>query len=124
MREIHRTALWQRSHALTLAIYRHTQSFPPQERAGLAAQLRQAAVSLPLSLARCGCADRREVARHLHQALAAASELDYLLRLAADLGYLDDLVYDSLRPQLSLIHHTVLLTVQRLGLSPVLCPIR
>ena len=124
MRDIHRTALWQRSHALTLAIYRHTQSFPLEERAGLAAQLRQAAVSLPIHLTRCGCANRAEVARHLQQALSSADELDYLLRLAADLGYLDDFVYDSLRPQLSLIHHTILLTVQRLDLSPALCPVR
>jgi four helix bundle protein len=124
MRDIYRTALWQRSHALTLAIYRHTGCFPPEERAALAAHLRQTAVSLPLSLARCGCADRAEVARHLHQALTAASELDYLLRLAADLGYLDDLVYDSLHPQLSVIQQTLILTLQGLNLVLVLCPMR
>lgn len=37
---------WQKAIALTLAIYKLTESFPPSERFGLTDQLRRAAVSV------------------------------------------------------------------------------
>ena len=43
--------VWQRSHALTLKIYRRTEGFPDKERFGLTGQLRRAAVSTPANLA-------------------------------------------------------------------------
>ena len=36
---------WQRSHELTLAIYKQTQRFPTEERYGVTSQLRRAAYS-------------------------------------------------------------------------------
>lgn len=43
--------VWQRSHALVLAIYRATASFPADERFGITSQLRRAAVSVPSNIA-------------------------------------------------------------------------
>jgi four helix bundle protein len=80
---------WQAAHALTLAVYRATDGFPPSERYGITSQLRRATVAIPANLAE-GAAKRgrRELRRFLDIALGSIGEVTYLLRLARDLGYL------------------------------------
>lgn len=43
--------VWQRSHALVLAVYRLTVMFSAAERFGLVTQLRRAALSVPTNIA-------------------------------------------------------------------------
>ena len=85
--------VWQRSHALTLAVYRETKSFPSDERYGLVSQLRRAATSIPTNIAE-GSKRRSnsEYARFLNIAEGSAAEAEYLLILSRDLGYLQDVV--------------------------------
>jgi four helix bundle protein len=42
---------WEKSHELVLAIYMETRTWPSEERYGLVAQARRAAVSVPANLA-------------------------------------------------------------------------
>jgi len=83
--------VWQKSHALTLRVYRTTRSFPKEELFGLSAQMRRAAVSVPANIAegfsRRGRADK---ARYLNTAQASLEELRYYFILALDLSYLED----------------------------------
>jgi len=79
---------WQRSHELVLAIYTETSHWPPEERYGLIAQARRAAVSVPTNLAEGSARlGGRELRRFADIGLGSLSELSYLLRLARDLGY-------------------------------------
>ncbi len=83
--------MWQRSHALTLDLYRATKSFPKEETFGLTSQLRRAAASVPTNIAEgCGRDGDAELKRFLSIALGSACETDYLILLAAELGYLSD----------------------------------
>ena len=67
-----------------------TKEFPKDELYGLTAQIRRAAASVGANLAEgCGRKGEREFARFLSIALGSASELEYHLILATDLGYLD-----------------------------------
>jgi four helix bundle protein len=54
---------WQKSHQLTLAVYRSTTNFPDRERFGLTGQLRRAAASIPANIAEgCGRGTDNELA--------------------------------------------------------------
>ena len=80
---------WQAAHALTLAVYRATDTWPRVEQYELTSQVRRAAFSAPSNIAE-GAAKRsaKEFARFLDISLGSLGELEYSIRLAEDLGYL------------------------------------
>ncbi|MEQ9823573.1 MAG: four helix bundle protein [Puniceicoccaceae bacterium] len=82
--------LWQKSHALVLASYKISASFPRNEDFGLTSQFRRAAVSIPANIAE-GFAKESvaDKARYLNIAQASLEEVKYYLILINDLGYGD-----------------------------------
>ncbi|HEY4843885.1 MAG TPA: four helix bundle protein [Terriglobales bacterium] len=79
----------ERSHQLTLEIYAATLKFPREELYGPTRQIRRCAVSIAGNIAEgCGKMGNNEFQRYLQIASGSASELDYKLLLAKDLGYL------------------------------------
>jgi four helix bundle protein len=81
--------VWQRSHQLTLEVYRATASFPASERFGLISQLRRAAASVPTNIAEGSKRQsNQEYARFLNIAEASLVETEYLVMLSRDLGFL------------------------------------
>jgi four helix bundle protein len=82
--------VWKKAHALALDIYRVAAALPRAEVYGLQAQMRRAAFSIPTNLAEgSGRSTNRDFARFVSNAIGSASELDYQLLLAADLGYVE-----------------------------------
>ena len=77
---------WQKGIALAKLIYRLTQSFPSAEKFGLIAQIRRAAVSIPLNLAE-GQARRTtgEFVQFIPHAEGSVAELDTQLILSIEL---------------------------------------
>lgn len=89
MRKFSDIKAWQKAHKFTLAIYKVTRNFPGEERYGLTSQARRAAASIPANVAEgCGRDSEAELARFCTIALGSASELEYHLLLARDLGYI------------------------------------
>ena len=86
MQDFRDLKVWQRSHQLTLQIYRITSKFPPHELYGLTSQLRRAAASVPTNLAE-GSKRRhgRDYARFVNIAEASLAETEYLLILSRNL---------------------------------------
>lgn len=83
--------VWKRSHKLTLDIYAVTHSFPREERFGLTPHLRKTAASIPTNIAEgSGRLSRKEYRHFISIAMGSASETEYQLQLAADLGYLEE----------------------------------
>jgi len=100
MKDLRSLKVWQKSHELALSVYKATLSFPREETYGLVSQLRRAVTSVPANIAEgCGCNGNREFTRFLEIALRSASETEYHLLLARDLGYLDIKAYDNLNNQ-------------------------
>jgi four helix bundle protein len=86
-------AVSNRALELALAVYRLTRQFPTEERFGLTAQMRRAAVSVGSNIAEgCGRWGNRELLQFLHVAYSSAAELAFQLSIATqlDLGQVAD----------------------------------
>ena len=83
--------VWQKSHQLTLLVYRITAAFPKDELYGLVSQMRRAAVSVSANIAE-GFKRRKnpDKARCLNIAQGSLEELRYYFILSRDLGYVKD----------------------------------
>lgn len=92
-----RLIVWQRTRELVKEIYRATQDFPGTEKYGLTSQIRRAAVSILANLsegaARQGTA---EFIQFVHTAMGSCSEVDALLEISCELGFLDEKVWHEL----------------------------
>ena len=97
MRDFHKLGIWQRSHQLTLDVYKMSKSFPKDELFGLKSQIRRAASSIPTNIAEgCGRASNKDFAHFLQIAIGSASEVEYELLLAHDLEYINDEAFNKL----------------------------
>ena len=97
MRDFHKLGIWQRSHQLTLDVYRASKAFPKDELFGLTSQIRRAASSIPTNIAAgCGRASNKDYAHFLQIAIGSASEAEYELLLAHDLEYINDEAFNKL----------------------------
>jgi four helix bundle protein len=68
--------VWQKSHALTIMLYRVTEHFPRSEMFGLTSQIRRSAGSIGANLAEgCGRWGDAELSRYVQIAMGSASEL-------------------------------------------------
>ncbi|MBA3346080.1 MAG: four helix bundle protein [Gemmatimonadales bacterium] len=92
--------VWRTAHALALSVYRLTGAFPGHELYGLTSQMRRAAASIPANLAEgCGRRGDAELCRFIRISLGSASELEYHLLLARDLGMVGDAIFGELNIQ-------------------------
>jgi four helix bundle protein len=97
MQDYTKLKVWEKSHQLTLAVYKVTTSFPREEVYGLTSQMRRSSASVPTNIAEgCGRGGTPELVRFLRIAAGSASELEYQLRLAHDLRFLSRTDYDAL----------------------------
>ena len=81
--------VWQESMLLVEEIYRLTARFPSEERFGLTAQLRKAAVSIPSNIGEGARRKRRGPnLNHLQIALGSQGEVDVQAEIAKRLGFL------------------------------------
>ena len=81
--------VWQRSHLLTVEIYEVTQCFTKEEIFGLTSQIRRAVSSIPTNIAEgCGRRTNAELANFLNIASGSASEVEYEILLAKEVGYI------------------------------------
>lgn len=94
--------VWLKAHTLVLNVYRKTNGFPKSEQFNLISQLRRSATSIPTYLAEgCGKYSQSDFANYLQVALGSSNEVDYLVLLSHDLGYLDDGTYTELDMQVN-----------------------
>ncbi len=107
--------VWQNAHGLALNLYKITKTFPTDERYGLTSQIRRSAVSICANIAEgCGRQTRRDFARFAYIALGSASELEYHLLMASDLGLLDKECYLPLERSVTQVKRMLTGLIRRL----------
>ena len=91
MKDFKEPRVWSKAHELTVYIYNLTRAFPRDEIYGLTSQVRRSSASIGANIAEgCGRRSDGEVSRFLQIARGSASETEYHLLLAKDLGFLSE----------------------------------
>ena len=94
--------IWQDAMSLVKDLYRLTTDWPKEETYGLTDQVRRAAVSVPANLAEgVGRGSPKEMARFAKISRGSLYELDTLLELAAELGYIESEDLESLKEKIT-----------------------
>lgn len=88
--------VWQKAYGLALEVYRLTKDFPKSELYGLTSQIQRAAVSISANIAEGYERNhKKEYLQFLFIARGSAGEIETLLLLAKDLGYLTEVNYQT-----------------------------
>ncbi len=110
--------VWVKAHALTLAVYQETRSFPKEEMYGLTGQLRRASASVGANIAEgCGRRSDAEMRRFVQIARGSANEVEYHLLLAKDLNLLTAVEHKDLEAKILEIQRMLASLVQSLKVT-------
>lgn len=97
MQDFKSLKVWEKAHGLVVDIYKASAGFPSSEVYGLTSQIRRASASISANIAEgCGRGGNAEFARFLQIASGSASEVEYHLLLARDLGMLAEETHGQL----------------------------
>jgi four helix bundle protein len=101
--------VWKKGIGIAKLIYQVTEKFPKDEKFGLIAQMRRAAVSIPSNIAE-GAARHtsKEFTQFLHNAQGSLSELDTQIIIAHELGFIKNEERESIEKELA--HENKMLT--------------
>ena len=104
MRDFKKFEVWQISHQLTLKIYKSTKSFPKEELFCLTYQFRRSFGSIGYNISEgSGRNSDKEFANFINIALGSSNEAENQLILAKDLDYLDEIDYNNLIEELTIL---------------------
>lgn len=110
-----------KAHELVLEVYKHTKPFPNHELFGLVSQLRRAAVSIPTNICEGkGRESDRELIRFVLIARGSLREVQYLLKLGHDLGYLTEDIHIRMQSQAEEINRMIGGLLTKLQSHPII----
>ena len=94
MQDYKELIVWQKSHSFVISIYKSLLTFPKDEAFNLVSQLKRASTSIPTNIAEgTGRFTQKDFASYLQVALGSSHEVEYLILLSKDLGFLDQELY-------------------------------
>lgn len=107
--------VWQRGINLTEQIYSVTRLFPEEERFGIVAQLRRAAVSIPSNIAEgWGRATRGDYVHFLRIARGSLVEVETQVIIARRLGYMGEQEQNAVLKQTTIVSKMLLKLIRAL----------
>jgi len=96
--------IFQKGYAFALDIHRLLEKFPEKEKNNIISQMRRAATSVPLNMAEgANKKSDREFLNFLSYSYGSCKELDVLLMMSRDLGYISKKEYDDYFDRLDLL---------------------
>jgi len=90
--------VYRESYSLTIKVHELTKTFPEFERYEMGGQLRKAAMSIPMNIAEGYGKKESEMdfKRFLRMSLGSCNEVQVLLNLSKDLGYITEEMHKEL----------------------------
>ncbi|MFI5233392.1 MAG: four helix bundle protein [Gemmatimonadales bacterium] len=96
MQNYRKLKVWEKAHALAVAVHALTEQVPRKNNTELIDQLRRAALSVPANIVEgAGSATDKDFARFLRIAFASANELEYHLQFAVDTAAIPQAVFSA-----------------------------
>jgi len=118
MQDFRKLKVWQKAHQLALDVFRATEDFPRQQLYTLTSQTQRAVLSVPTNIAEgCGRGSDADFARFATIAMGSASETEYLLLFARDLGFLPKEKHETLEPRVQEIKRMLSALITKLQKS-------
>ena len=115
MQDFRKIRAWQENRELTVMIYKATAVYPPSERYGLIAQMREAVVSIGANIAEgCGRGSRADTLRFFQMSFSSATELLHHLITSLDLEFLNATQFAELDERLDSIRRKIAKFMTRL----------
>jgi len=115
MQDFKRLRVYEQAHNFVLEVYAKTANFPIAEQYGLTQQIRRAAISVVSNLCEgTGRQTQTEFRRFLFLALGSCKELEAQLKIALDLGYLQQNAYNELLTTLTSIQKQLISLIKSL----------
>jgi four helix bundle protein len=110
--------VWQHAQRLAVECVKASRTFPEHEQDGLADQLRRAAYSVPINIAE-GSAKRgsREYRRYLDIARGSLAEVETIIEMARDIGYLEPVEFGRLEARATETSKTLYGLLRKIGES-------
>ena len=101
MQKFQQLDIWKKAHLLVLHVYKVSAKFPSSENLGLISNLRRTAINVAKFIAEgAGRDSDAEFAVDLKRARAAGHELEYLVLLSRDLGFVTAEAHDEVAAQI------------------------
>ena len=86
--------IWQKSHKLTIVIYKLTKQLPKEELFGVVSQIRRSAVSVENNIAEgFGRRTKKDFANFLYMSLGSLYDTRSMLHVCSDLEYISVEIY-------------------------------
>ncbi|MBA5791955.1 four helix bundle protein [Flavobacterium sp. xlx-214] len=118
MRNYKQLQVWEKSHHLTLEIYKELTVFPKDEIFGLISQMKRSSSSIPTNIAEgAGRFTNKDFARFLSIAYGSCNELEYQIILSVDLRYLDANNGENLKEKIQEIRKMLYALINKLNNS-------
>ena len=93
--------IYQEGYKMVLEMYKMTRKYPVEEKYEIVSQIRRAAYSIPLNIAEgWGRKSKLEFKRFLKMSLGSCNELQVLISLSKDLGYIADKEYVYIKDEI------------------------
>lgn len=91
MRDFRKYDVWERAIVLCKEIYSLSSALPRTEQYGLVSQLQRACVSIPSNIAEgCSRKSEKDFARFVEIALGSSFEVESLLFICKEVGYIEE----------------------------------
>ena len=108
MRNFREYDVWKRGIAFTGGIYILTRDLPDHEKFGIISQIRRASVSIPSNIAEgCSRHSEKDFARFVEIALGSAFEVETLLIICQEVGYLQQEEIKTMVDELQVIQKSL-----------------